>query len=239
MKTTYLSNNGKIFTLNNKIILKPPYILPKKGGLINMDLDGQGDKTYRVLAINGNIVKVLGMSDVSNSQSFNTNFEKGMTYAGSDLDIYLNTTWYNTLSDIAKTAIVPESRTQYTYIVASALDNYTYIFKDDLYFYLNDSVLIGDRNIFTLEIKDIYDYFDKTSIIDGELTKLWTNQTDRVDKNWWLSSLNANTTGVVTMFYGTFDRFAFSSIVDKLAVRPAFNIDLSKIDFTKTMEVIA
>ena len=99
----------------------PP--LATKGDLINMDLDGNGNKTYRVLAISGNVAKLLGMSDISTSQKYNatsktgtfTNSTTGQLYVGSDLDTYLNTTWYNTLCSAAKAAIVPESRTQYMY----------------------------------------------------------------------------------------------------------------------------
>lgn len=116
-----LTNNGKIFTLSGSVLnYTPP---PTKGDLINMNLDGNGDKTYRVLAINGNVAKLLGMSDISTSQRYNAtsktgtfiNGTTGQLYMGSDLDTYLNTTWYNTLTSAAKAAIVPESRTQYIY----------------------------------------------------------------------------------------------------------------------------
>ena len=119
-----LTNNDKVFTLNGSVInYSPPLAI--KGDLINMDLDGGGNKTYRVLAMNGNVAKLLGMSDISTSQKYNTtsktgtftNGSKGQLYAGSDLDAYLNTTWYNTLTSTTKTAIVPESRTQYMYRV--------------------------------------------------------------------------------------------------------------------------
>lgn len=119
-----LTNNGKIFTLSGSVLnYTPPTPPPTKGDLINMDLDGNGNKTYRVLAISGNVAKLLGMSDISTSQKYNAtsktgtfaNGGEGQLYAGSDLDTYLNTTWYNTLSTNAKAAIVPESRTQYMY----------------------------------------------------------------------------------------------------------------------------
>ena len=92
-----------------------------KGELLTMDLDGNGNKQYRVLSINDKIAKVLGMSDISTSQTYyadgalvNTTIG-GYTvpkYQGGDIDTYLNTTWYNTLSAEAKSTIVPQTIVQ-------------------------------------------------------------------------------------------------------------------------------
>lgn len=65
-----LTNNGKVFTLGGSVLnyTLPP--APIKGDLINIDLDGNGDKTYRVLTMNDNVAKLLGMSDISTSQAW-------------------------------------------------------------------------------------------------------------------------------------------------------------------------
>lgn len=201
-----------IFTLNGKLLQYLPAPLVTKGDLIKLDLDGNGDKQYRVLGINGNVAKLLGMSDISTSQEYNatsktgtfTNGTTGQSYVGSDLDTYLNTTWYNTLTSTVKAAIVPESRTQYMY---QYYDNsntpntptytyqYQYNWSDSDYENVNltDSILIGNRNIFALDLKDIFDYFGKVCITSNELMELWTNQTSAVsNKYWWLSSANAD-----------------------------------------------
>lgn len=223
-----------------------------------MDLDGNGNKTYRVLAISGNVAKLLGMSDISTSQKYNatsktgtfTNGTRGQLYAGSDLDTYLNTTWYNTLTTTAKAAIVPGSRTQYMYQYHDAPNTpdtptYTYQYQfnwsDSDYDNANltDSILIGNRNIFALDLKDIFDYFGKVCITSNELMELWTNQTSAVSgKYWWLSSAYADPDyvwGVVSDLGDLGNRV----VGDANAVRPAFNLDLSKISFTKTTEVIS
>lgn len=116
-----LTNNNKIFTLGGSVLNYTSPSLPIKGDLINMDLDGNGNKTYRVLSINGNVAKLLG-GLVYDDEVFGgtenfafANGHEGVRYAGSNLDIVLNTTWYNTLTDTVKTAIVPEIRTQYKY----------------------------------------------------------------------------------------------------------------------------
>ena len=74
-----LTNNGKVFTLSGSVLnyTSPPSPAPNKGDLINIDLDGNGDKTYRVLAINGNVAKLLGMNDISTSQKYNATSKRG------------------------------------------------------------------------------------------------------------------------------------------------------------------
>lgn len=223
-----------------------------------MDLDGNGNKTYRVLVINGNVAKFLGMSDISTSQAYNTtsktgtfaNGGTGQLYAGSDLDIYLNTAWYNTLISVAKAAIVPESRTQYMYQYYSKPNmpntptytyQYQYNWSDSDYENadLTDSILIGDRNVFTLDLKDIFDYFGKVCITSNELMELWTNQTSAVGKYWWLSSADPGFSGSTWDVFGARGGLSRANIDAAYPVRPAFNIDLSKISFAKTTEVIS
>ena len=254
-----LKLNNKIITLGGSVLnYTSPPPAPNKGDLINIDLDGNGDKTYRVLAIKGKVAKLLGMSDISTSQKYNatsktgtfTNGTTGQLYAGSDLDIYLNTTWYNTLTSTAKAAIVPESRTQYMYQYYDEPNTpntptytyqYQYDWSDSDYDNVNltDSILIGNRNIFALDLKDIFDYFDKVCITSNELMELWTNQTSGVSgKYWWLSSATAVPPGSAWRVYGG-GYLGSNGVGNASAVRPAFNLDLSKIPFTKTTEVIS
>lgn len=253
-----LTNNGKVFTLGGSVVnYTPP--LATKGDLINIDLDGNGNKTYRVLGINGNVAKLLGMSDISTSQEYNTtsktgtftNGTTGQLYAGSDLDTYLNTTWYNTLTSTVKAAIVPESRTQYMYQYYDEPNTpntptytyqYQYNWSDSDYENANltDSILIGNRNIFALDLKDIFDYFGKVCITSNELMELWTNHTSALsNKYWWLSSAGAGGPVYAWSVYGDRGYLDSYGVVDAYAVRPAFNLDLSKISFTKTTEVIS
>lgn len=260
MANTYLSKDGKYFTLNGKLLQYTPDTpdtpappLVAKGDLIKLDLDGNGDKQYRVLGINGNVTKLLGMSDISTSQKYNaisktskfTNGITGQLYVGSDLDTYLNTTWYNTLTSTVKAAIVPESRTQYMYQyfdkpntpnTPTYIYQYQYNWSDSDYDNVNliDSILIGNRNIFALDLKDIFDYFGKVCITSNELMELWTNQTSAVGgKYWWLSSARAGDPGLAWGVSGDFGGLLCGLVVAAFAVRPAFNLDLSKINFTK------
>ena len=253
-----LKLNNKIITLGGSVVSYIPP-LAVKGDLINMNLDGNGNKTYRVLAMNGNVAKLLGMSDISTSQKYNAtsktgtfaNGATGQLYVGSNLDTYLNTTWYNTLTSTVKAAIVPESRTQYMYQyyddpntpnTPTYTYQYQYNWSDSDYENANltDSILIGNRNIFALDLKDIFDYFGKVCITSNELMELWTNQTSAVSgKYWWLSSAYAGNHVVAWGVRGGGGYLSNGSVVDAYAVRPAFNLDLSKISFTKTTEVIS
>lgn len=193
------------------------------------------------------------MSDISTSQKYNatsktgtfTNGTTGQLYIESDLDTYLNTTWYNTLTSTVKAAIVPESRTQYMYQyydkpntpnIPTYTYQYQYNWSDSDYENANltDSILIGNRNIFALDLKDIFDYFGKVCITSNELMELWTNQTSAVsNKCWWLSSALAGSRGCAWYVSGVYG-ILITYVVDfAYAVRPAFNLDLSKINFTK------
>ena len=223
----------------------------RKGDLISMDLDGNGDKTYRVLKVDGSKAMALGMDDISNSWPYNAtsktgtfdNGNTGQLYAGSDLDTYLNTTWYNTLTSAAKAAIVPEFRTQYMYQYYDAPNTpntptYTYQYqfnwKDSDYDNLNltDSILVGDRNVFALDLKDIYNYFGKLCITSNELMKMWTNQTTTVSHEWYLGFAVSNKENVYCI---TGNKGSFISVLptNGSSIRPAFTIDLSKIPFTR------
>lgn len=227
-----------------------------KGELLTMNLDGNGNKQYRVLSINDKIAKVLGMSDISTSQVYNAtsktgtfiNGATGQLYAGSDLDTYLNTTWYNTLTSTAKAAIVPESRTQYMYKNYGEPNTpntptYTYQYQinwadtEDYTNYdnadLTDSILIGDRNVFALDLKDIFDYFGKVCITSNELMQLWTNQTSKVNHYWWLSSADADSPDGAWQVEGHSGDLGGDSVDSAYVVRPAFQIDLSKISYTR------
>lgn len=248
----FLSKDGKFYMREGKWLGYTPPPIATKGDLIKLDLDGNGDKTYRVLSINDKIAKVLGMSDISTSQKYNatdkvgtfTNGTTGQLYAGSDLDTYLNTTWYNTLSTDAKAAIIPESRTQYMYKYydtpnTSNTPTYTYQYQynwsDSDYENadLTDSILVGDRNVFALDLKDIYDYFGKVCITSNELMELWTNQTSAVNKYQWLNSAGADDPGSAWGVVGASGNLSDGGVGRANAVRPAFNLDLSKINFTK------
>ena len=229
------------------ITFAPPLMLVK-GDLINMNLDGTS-RLYRVLSVNGNVCKVLGMWDnlrsKYNQTSITTNFN-GITaqkYEGSALDTYLNTTWYNTLSSEAKNAIVPENVTQYCYKYYDEPNTpntptYTYQYQ---YNWSNSdyenadnvgNVTVGERNVFVLDLKDIFDYFEKVCITSDELMTMFWNSTTKVSKYLWLRSSYAGSSSRVWVVYGRRGLLLDGGVTNSYVVRPALNLDMSKIQYT-------
>lgn len=224
-----------------------------KGRIISMDLDGNGAKQYRVLRCDNGIAKCLAMYNLSEKSAYNFTTDtgifdggtNGMLYAGGTLDTYLNTTWYNTLTNSAKAAIVPEYIVQYMYKYyeepnTANTPTYTYQFEKDWSgVYKNydkiDSVEIGYRNIFVPDFKDIADYFGKVCITSNELSQLFFDSDIKSHQYIWLRSVS----GVVSytcyahtilaqvgnIYISTKDVTSLSDC----STRPVFNIDLSKI----------
>ena len=224
----------------------PP--MPVKGDLITMNLDGTS-RLYRVLSVNGNVCKVLGMWDgfasKYNGTSTTTNFN-GITaqkYEGSALDTYLNTTWYNKLSSEAKNAIVPENVVQYCYRYYSGPNTpntptYTYQYQNNWSNSNYDNadnvgnVTVGERNVFALDLKDIFDYLEKVCITSDELMIMFWNSTNKVSKYFWLRSSYANNSNRAWSVYGYYGYLTYGAATNARIVRPALNLDMSKIQYT-------
>lgn len=246
-----LKLNNKIITLDGSVVTAIDY--PVKGDLINMEvITGDGNSTFRILKMNGNIAKCLHQTrsyqavynHTSNVGTF-TNGHSGQLYAGSSLDTLTNQFWeLNGITPTAKAAIVPEIRTQYLYKYYDAPNTpntptYTYQYQaGDKYHNadLIDSIVIGERNLFVLDLKDIYDYFGKACITADELKTLNIKSTTR-------SLLSSATTDLKIWFANTVfterDIFGVLRHDSEGDLQLAFNIDLSKIPFTKTTEVIS
>ena len=224
-------------------------IMPVKGDLINLDLDGQGAKQYRVLNMNGDVAKVVAMYDtlssVYNSTSTTTTFGSttAQKYEGSILDTYLNTTWYNTLTTATKAAIVPENVVQYCYKYYDEPNTpntptYTYQYQ---YEWSNTdyenadnvgNVIVGERNVFALDLKDIFDYFDKVCITSDELMTLFWNSTAKVSEYLWLRSSSADSSDYAWRVNGNRGVLGDSSVLNSNVVRPALNLNLNQVEFT-------
>ena len=224
-------------------------IMPVKGDLIGLNLDGQGAKQYRVLSMNDNVAKVMAMYDtltsVYNSTTTTTTFGSttAQKYADSTLDNYLNTTWYNTLKDNVKTAIVPENVVQYCYKYYDKPNTpntptytyqYQYNWSDSDYENANDvgSVTVGNRNVFALDLKDIYDYFGKVCITSDELMTMFWNSTTKVSKYLWLRSSNADNSNRAWNMDGDRGNLLRNGVNNSDVVRPALNLKLNQVEFT-------
>lgn len=245
-----------IVMLDNKVLMSgnqmalyiKPFEPPAKGSLVKMNLDGT-ERQYRVLSVNGNVCKVLGMWDdftsVYNSTSTTTTFGSttAQKYEGSTLDTYLNTTWYNTLSSEAKNNIVPENVVQYCYQFYDQPNTpntptytyqYQYNWSDSDYENANNvgNVVVGNRNVFALDLKDIFDYIGKVCITSDELMTMFWNSTTTISKYPWLRSSYAGNSDRAWRVTGSSGDFGDSAVDLSRVVRPALNLDMSKIQYT-------
>ena len=245
-----------IVMLDNKVLMSgnqmalyipPPPIVPK-GSLVKMNLDGT-ERQYRVLSVNGNVCKVMGMWDdltsKYNETSTTTTFGSttAQKYEGSTLDTYLNTTWYNTLNNTAKAAIVQENVIQYCYKYYNKPNTpntptytyqYQYNWSDSDYDNVNNvgNVVVGNRNVFALDLKDIFNYIGKVCITSDELMTMFWNSTTTVSKYLWLRSSYADYSSSAWSVIG-YNGFLIDYYVrDSIVVRPALNLDMSKIQYT-------
>ena len=240
-------NNKVLMSGNQMVLYVPPPIVPK-GSLVKMNLDGT-ERQYRVLSVNGNVCKVMGMWDdftsKYNETSITTTFGSitAQKYEGSTLDTYLNTTWYNTLSTEAKNAIVPENVVQYCYQYYDEpntpnIPTYTYQYQYDwdISDYENadnvGNVVVGNRNVFALDLKDIFDYFDKVCIISNELMTMFWNSTTKVSKHLWLRSSSVDYSSYAWGVDGSSGSLNDTTVDNSFIVRPALNLDMSKIQYT-------
>lgn len=244
-----IAENGSLLRIKQQISV------PKKGNIIILNLDGT-EREYRVLSVDGSVCKVMGMFDdlTSKYNETSTTTIFGSTtaqkYEGSTLDIYLNTTWYNTLSNEAKNAIVPENVVcdawyrnntgdpVYTGTYGTSVpgtSDYT-ISK-----YAGGILNIGNRNVFALSIQDVIDYLsddsvkvDTTAILRNvNIWKMfWNDETSLPDKYIWLRSANATASYNAWYVSGYSGTLAGVGVYGSFGVRPAFNLDFSKISFT-------
>ena len=225
----------------------PPPIVPK-GSLVKMNLDGT-ERQYRVLSVNGNVCKVMGMWDdftsKYNETSTTTTFGSitAQKYEGSTLDTYLNTTWYNTLSIEAKNAIVPENVVQYCYQYynePNTPNTPTYTYQYQYNWSGSDyknadnvgNVTVGNRNVFVLDLKDIFDYIGKVCITSDELMTMFWNSTTQVLESLLFRSSFAGDSSRAWRVGGA-NGCLGSGVVDyPRAVRPALKLEMSKIQYT-------
>ena len=231
--------------------------MPVKGDLINLYLDGNGAKQYRVLSVNGDVAKVMAMYDDLTGvwrNDYNTTTTMGRLtvakYEDSDIDTYLNTTWYNTLTSTTKAAIVPESVVcdawyrgstgdpDYTGTYGSSVpgtSNYT-ISKHN-----GGTLNIGNRNVFALGIQDVIDYLndssvqvDTTAILRNvNIWKMfWNDEVSHSGKYPWLRSSGADTSNDAWHVSGSNGSLGNLNVDYSDVVRPALNLNLNQVEFS-------
>lgn len=226
--------------------------MPAKGDIITMNLDGT-DRQYRVLKIvDGTTVEVLGMWDDINNCPFGVNTR----YSNSALDTRLNTTWYNALSATAKAAIVPKNIAQdYWYWSNGTILSEPYysgkygatypgttaytVSKNNV----STPVNIGSRYVYAMSVQEVIDYLSDPNVLyqkDIMLmnANIWKMFWDKITRpqttslSVLLRSVWSNEANRVWCADPNYGYLGDAYIGNANIARPAFQIDLSKIDFT-------
>lgn len=211
------------------ITFPEPLVMPVKGDLITMNLDGT-DRQYRVLKIvDGTTVEVFRVQNLNEMIGYSGSAE----YAGNNIDVALNQTYYNTLTTAAKNAIVAKDINQYSY----ASSNQIASGRASTFYYPANKWLryhVGDRFVYALDLEDVEEYFD-SKYTSNDLNTVFFQDFigSSSDKRLWLRSMDSvHDDYAACIIYGTYAVITGMPYSTPYGVQPAFQIDLSKIDFT-------
>lgn len=204
-------------------------LFPQKGDLITMNLDGT-DRQYRVLKIvDGTTVEVFRVQNLNEMIGYSGSAK----YAGNNIDVALNQTYYNTLTTAAKNAIVAKDINQYSY----ASSNQIASGRASTFYYPANKWLryhVGDRFVYALDLEDVEEYFD-SKYTSNDLNTVFFQDFigSSSDKRLWLRSMDTvHDDYAACIIYGTYAVITGMPYSTPYGVQPAFQIDLSKIDFT-------
>lgn len=223
--------------------LRPDSVMPVKGDLITIE-----SKQYRVLKITKTVAEVLAMYNSATSQAFDTSGDSNV-YANSSLDVYLSQTFYNSLSTTMQNAIVAKTFQQDSWYYgssSSAIAKYNGTYQTTNNYTLSlMSTTFGvsiSRKCYVLSCQDVIDYLEVTTSMgsaDTTLTsenvwRMFWNQTTSPGSTYpWLRSATSDSSIDAFCVNGSSGNLVNFSVGSASAVRPAFQIDLSKVEFTK------
>lgn len=223
----------------------------QKGDRISLNLDGTS-RMYRVLRpVSGSVYEIMGLFYPTTTTAFAAS---GQTYEGSDVDTYLNTTWYNTLTSEAKAAIVDTIITQDSwYYGTSGSPVYTGHYGAAMPYQLSlGSSTFGSaitRKVYALSVQDAVNYLGVTTSMTTMNTTLTSMNlmmggpsalglffmgpgASMAYSKIWMRSANAgDATKVMALTMdntaGSNTRIDAVSATSQIAVCPVFQIDLS------------
>ena len=242
----------------------PSQVSVTKGSKISLDTDNNGTTgEYLVISVDGNNAELWAKESIANKCWYDTGMGETanvlgvdfVKYFGSDLDTYLESTWYAGLDEGVKGAIVNKSITQYAYKHNNASEDDALIkypgyeldsnvpadilATDDIgtvKYYLNyyGEVETASRHAYLLDAKDVLAYIGCN---DEESTKLnFKNIITMFDldgtENFWLRSANDDYNANMVTYFGRVSELFAVMDLGSAEVRPAFTIDLSKLTLT-------
>lgn len=224
------------------VTMQPGDTIPKGWG--NFTLTAQWLKVYpmgTVLNIDGieymtverkesGKYLVMTTRNIENRSFQSTNredMECQNVYEGSEIDIYLENEWYNNLSSAMKVSIQSNNIKQVSYI--QTFDNSN--IKDETG-YTGEPYNTISRHVFLPSVEEIGCI---TDLKNPDKVKAFLNE----DNIWTRDSSKGYQYGHFysnygSMFYGNSGSLNYNYVYEKSGIRPAFVIDLSKIDYTVT-----
>lgn len=221
----------------------PTVVMPAKGDIITLDL-----KQYRVLKTEGTVAEVLCMYDANSSIVFDTSSNYNNTYAGKNIDTYCNNTFYNSLSSTMQNAIVAKTFQQDEWSRTSSVpteSHYTSKYGSSTYYLTLVNAAYGSsitRHCYCLSVQDVLDYLEATTSMGTSDTTLtdtnifqmfWNVTTSQSGKYTWLRSASSSNSKYAFFVNGSYGSLGSNSASGGSAPRPAFQIDLSKISWSK------
>lgn len=224
------------------VTMQPGDTIPKGWG--NFTLTAQWLKVYpmgTVLNIDGieymtverkesGKYLVMTTRNIENRSFQSTNredMECQNVYEGSEIDVYLENEWYNNLSSAMKVSIQSNNIKQVSYI--QTFDNSN--IKDETG-YTGEPYNTISRHVFLPSVEEIGCI---TDLKNPDKVKAFLNE----DNIWTRDSSKGYQYGHFysnygSMFYGNSGSLNYNYVYEKSGIRPAFVIDLSKIDCTVT-----
>lgn len=186
-------------------------------------LNIEGNEYIVVEQKNDDDYLVIAKTNVENIQFNHTTREDGLnasTYEDSDIDKYLENTWYNTLSTKVKQAIKETQIKQVSYSSPDTLES-----KQDTGPNGQTYNTIS-RHVFLSSVEEFGKVVD---IKDESKMKDFLK-----DKTLWTRDSYITPRGGAEILYANSGHLYYDIVVNSYNVRPSFVIDLSKVDYTVT-----
>ena len=208
------SNPGYFTAISQKPI--------ETGAVVNVE----GSDYIVIEQKNDNDYLMIAKTNIENIQFNQTNREDGLngsTYEGSDIDKYLENTWYNTLSTKVKQAFKENQIKQVSYSSPDTLES-----KQDTgpngqtYNTINRHVFLSSVEEFS-KVVDIKDKGKMKAFLDG--------------KTFWTRDNYITPRGGAEILYANSGHLYYDIVVNSYNVRPSFVIDLSKVNYAVTGSV--
>ena len=232
----YLPESGYVGF--NKVVVDVKKEMPVKGDAIMLD-----GKRYRVLEVNDNVAELYGLYTI-------TAQNPSIIYFGSETDTYLNETFYSELPESIQNAIIEKQIAEDSFHILSSEDECDYYYKNNFGVQyikkLKDAYnpeQQGLRKCYLISLSTILKYCNATTDMTAQNTSFTEEIMDQLtplgDSETIIFNTEADSAdyhnAVVLQYSKTTEEFSvYYEGNGSMLACPAFQIDLSKVDWTKS-----